>query len=167
MARSPWLALLVALPIALQIALPIPLAALRAQDSELLEEWALQRDLVLVDAAQRHYDVGLWCWEVGMRAQATSAMLYSLEVSDGRFSRAKKTLAKMRALESDDWKKEPRRPNTALLRDHERRGAGGEGQGRPRAPGARALGGGQAARRRGAGRLRAPPATRGRTARAR
>lgn len=91
------------------------------ENSALTNQWCVERDLVLVDAAQRHYDVALWCWKVGLRPQATSEVLYSLAVSDGRFKPAKSVLAKMRALESEDWKKEPPRPSPTLLRDHAKR----------------------------------------------
>lgn len=91
------------------------------QDPKLTNQWCTERDLVLVDAAQRHYDVALWCWQVGLRPQATSEVLYSLAVSDGRFRPAKTVLAKMRELEGEDWKKEPPRSSPTLLRDHAKR----------------------------------------------
>jgi hypothetical protein len=117
--------------LAIALALLISLAPPQKQRTDaLVNEWCTQRDLVLVDAAQRHYDVALWCWKVGLRQQATSAVLESLSVSDGRFRPAKSTLAKMRALDDADWLKDVPRPSPTVLRDHAKRVARAKEQNR-------------------------------------
>lgn len=118
MAAPGLLALLVACS---AIAPAPPLTAGPQANDALTNQWCVERDLVLVDAAQRHYDLALWCWSVNLRPQATSEVLYSLLVSDGRFKPAKAVLAKMQKLEGEDWKKDAPRPSPAILRDHHKR----------------------------------------------
>jgi len=99
-----------------------PLLVPPAQDAgALASEWNRRRDLVLVDVAGRHYDVGAWCWKVGLRPQATSEMLGALALSDGRYRPAKSALAKMRNFDDDDWKRDMLTPTATLLVSFEKR----------------------------------------------
>ncbi len=90
-------------------------------DDKLIAAWRYKRDVMLVDCAQRHYDLAKWCWVMTLRAQSTTELLLSLEVSLGRFRPAKTELEAVRKFNDENWKKPQKPPNPTLLRNYESR----------------------------------------------
>jgi hypothetical protein len=88
----------------------------RSDDEELSREYRLKRDQVLLLAADRHYEIGRWCWKMKLYAQSTAEVIAALELSDQRHILSKQALAKMQALDDEVWKEEPAKPNPAVLR---------------------------------------------------
>jgi hypothetical protein len=92
-----------------------------ATDDKLVAAWRYKRDVMLVECAQRHYDLAKWCWVMTLRAQSATELLVSLEVSLGRFRPAKTELEAVRKFNDENWKKLAKPPNPTLLRNYESR----------------------------------------------
>ncbi|MGB0953592.1 MAG: hypothetical protein ACPG31_10220 [Planctomycetota bacterium] len=59
----------------------------------------------LIEAASRHLELGVWCRDRGMTAQATTEFLTAVEVSEGAHPGASRLVQIMRSLDEKFWKK--------------------------------------------------------------
>lgn len=59
----------------------------------------------LIEAASRHLELGVWCRDRGMTAQATTEFLTAVEVSEGAHPGASRLVSIMRSLDEKFWKK--------------------------------------------------------------
>jgi len=82
------------------------------------EEFAAKKREALIEAGKRHVEVGIWCRDAGLIAQASAEFVRATEVSEGQLPWADRILALMRRLGDDFWKKVMKRPGPAYLRTY-------------------------------------------------
>lgn len=75
----------------------------------------------LLDAGQRHLEIGVWCRDQGLVQQATAEFIRAVEVSEGRHPGAQKLLAVMRQYDERFWKKQRKNPPAGLLAVYDRK----------------------------------------------
>ena len=76
---------------------------------------------ILMDAAQRHLDLGVWCRDRGMTSQATVEFYLAVEVSEKKHPGAIRVLAYMTSLGEDFWKKIRKRPSKSTIRSYSKK----------------------------------------------
>ena len=97
---------------ALGALLLLALPAAGQTDDELRFLYQRQKALCLAECAERHYEIGKWAWENGLRAESSVRLLYSAEISDDRYKPTNRALAKMRDLDEGWDEVEPRSRTT-------------------------------------------------------
>lgn len=70
---------------------------------------------VLMDAAQRHLDLGVWCRNRGLTSQATVEFYSAVEVSERQHPGALRVLAIMNSLDDKFWKENRKRPSKSTI----------------------------------------------------
>jgi len=78
---------------------------------------------VLMDAAQRHLDLGVWCRDRGLTSQATVEFYSAVEVSERQHPGALRVLAFMTSLDDAFWKKNRKRPSESSINSYSRKAA--------------------------------------------
>ena len=110
----------------LLLALAIPFLALgaAAQDSRtarLHRDFMAKKRQVLLEAGQRHLELGIWCRDKGLIPQATSEFIDAVEVSEKRHPGASQVLGIMRSLGDDFWRRRRKSPSKSLLAQYAKR----------------------------------------------
>jgi hypothetical protein len=106
----------------------VPAHAQRAEP----EDFFQRRNELMLECAQRHLDLGLWCREKGLVREATGELLLAEELADGRHAGVGLVLSLLRRFEGDFWKKRrkpspsaakgyPEKAEKALREDEEQR----------------------------------------------
>ncbi len=78
---------------------------------------------VLMEAAQRHLDLGVWCRDRGLISQATVEFYTAVEVSDSQHPGALRVLSIMTSLDDAFWKKKRKRPSESTLNSYSKKSA--------------------------------------------
>ncbi len=84
------------------------------------EHQAKRREM-LAEAGKRHVELGIWCRDAGLVAQAGAEFLRASEVAEGHLPWADRILALMRSLGDRFWKKVMKRPGPAYLRTYRKK----------------------------------------------
>ena len=111
-----------AIPLALAIAtLAVPAWAQKSRKARLLEDFQERRTTFLIEAGQRHLELGIECRDKGLVAQSAVQILYSNEISEGRNPGARVVLSYMRRLDDKFWKKTAGKPTKGKIDRYERK----------------------------------------------
>lgn len=78
---------------------------------------------VLMDAAQRHLDLGVWCRDHGLTSQATLEFYSAVEVSDKQHPGALRVLGLMTSLDDAFWKEKRKRPSGFTINSYSKKAA--------------------------------------------
>ena len=78
---------------------------------------------VLMDAAQRHLDLGVWCRNRGLTSQATVEFYAAVEVSESQHPGALRVLGYMTSLDDAFWKKVRKRPSKSTINSYSKKAA--------------------------------------------
>lgn len=106
------------LPALLRFLFLVPLAATAlAPPTEALQDYEKVKRKTLIDAASRHLELGSWCRDRGMTAQATAEFLAAVEVSEGAHPGAIRLVSIMRSLDERFWK-EGKKPSTSSIKNY-------------------------------------------------
>jgi hypothetical protein len=111
--------MLLALRFAAALALGGFLAALdpRGLDNDAREDYLKRKYEFQLHASQRHLELGLWCREKGLVAQATQELLRAEELSEGKNPGVGMVLSYMRNLDDAFWKKR-KRPGSSTMESY-------------------------------------------------
>ncbi len=82
-----------------------------------------KRRKALLEAGQRHLEIGVWARDQGLVPQATAEFIRAVEVSDGQHPGANKVLSIMQRYDEAFWKKRRKKPHQGLLDSYEKRAA--------------------------------------------
>jgi hypothetical protein len=105
-------------------AVPAPSAFPRGEErvEALRAQFAGKQRGILVEAGTRFVEVGIWCRDAGLVAQATAEFLRAVEISEGGNAWAVKVVAIMRSLDDKFWKSfRNEKPSKGMLAGHEKR----------------------------------------------
>lgn len=78
---------------------------------------------VLMDAAQRHLDLGVWCRDRGLVSQATAEFYAAVEASESQHPGALRVLGYMTSLDDKFWKKNRKHPSGSTVRSYSKKSA--------------------------------------------
>jgi hypothetical protein len=78
---------------------------------------------VLMDAAQRHLDLGVWCRDRGLVSQATAEFYAAVEVSERTHPGALRVLGYMTSLDDRFWKKNRKHPSKSSVKSYAKKAA--------------------------------------------
>lgn len=81
-----------------------------------LEKFSEKRREVLLEAGDRHLELGLWARKKGLVAQATNELFLAVELSEGTHRGASTVLSLMRSLDDGFWKKRRPTPSSSTVR---------------------------------------------------
>jgi hypothetical protein len=106
---------------ALALGAPDAVRADSPRAEALRAEFQGRKRQVLVEDAQRHLKLGVWCRDAGLVPQATAEFVRAVEVAEGKHPGAVKLLALMRSLDDEFWRKRRENPGKGILRAYEKR----------------------------------------------
>ena len=84
-------------------------------------QFKAKRREMLAEAGKRHVEVGIWCRDAGLVAQASAEFIRATEVSEGNLPWADRILAFMRKLGDKFWKKVMKKVGKAYLRTYRKK----------------------------------------------